>query len=64
MHRRWRQPRWNIRAGGKGDRTEVAEAEVEAEAKAAKVEVEGCFRGSGMHQRHWNALKEHRGGWS
>jgi hypothetical protein len=33
-----------------------------AEAEAAKVaEVEGCIRGSGMHQKYWNASGEHGG---
>jgi hypothetical protein len=52
MHRRWRRPRWNIRGGGRSGRTEVVEVEA---AKVEVAEMEGCIRGSGMHQRHWNA---------
>jgi hypothetical protein len=63
MHRRWRQPRWNIGGGGRSGRTDVAGmAEAESEvAEAEVVEVEGCIGGSGMHWRHWNASEEHGG---
>jgi hypothetical protein len=64
MHRRWRQPRWNIGGGGRSGRTEVVEVEAAkvGAAEAEAVEVEGCIRGSGMHRRHWNASEEHGGG--
>jgi hypothetical protein len=64
MHRRWRQPRWNIGGGGRSGRTEVGEVEaakVEV-AEAKVVEAEWRIRGSSMHRRHWNASEEHRGG--
>jgi hypothetical protein len=64
MHRRWRQPRWNIGGGGRSGRTEVVEVEA-AKVRAAEaeaVEAEGCIGGGGMHWKHWNASEVHGGG--
>jgi hypothetical protein len=47
------------------ERMAGAEAVDAAKANVAKVaEAEGSIGGGGMHQKHWNASEEHRGGQS